>query len=64
VAAFSDFDIGLGTAKDMFDAIDRYGKNRGEYLVALYNYHIALARLSYAVGERWTAASDPVTRKP
>ena len=64
VAAFSDFDIGLGTAKDMFDAIDRYGKNRGEYLVALYNYHIALARLSYAVGERWTEASDPVAWKP
>jgi len=64
VAAFSDFDIGLGTAKDMFDAIDRYGKNRGEYLVALYNYHVALARLSYAVGERWTEASDPVARKP
>ena len=33
VAAFADFDIGTGTAKDMFDAIDRYGKNRGEYLV-------------------------------
>jgi len=35
----------------MFDAIDRYGKNEGEYLLALYNYHLALANLSYAVAE-------------
>lgn len=51
VAAFSNFDFGLGTAKDMFDAIDRYGKNQGEYLHALFNYHMALANLSYATGE-------------
>lgn len=64
VAAFADFDIGTGTAKDMFDAIDRYGKNRGEYLVSLYNYHVALAKLSYAIGERWSEGSDQVEQKP
>ncbi len=52
VTAFSNFDVGTGTARDMFDAIDRYGKNQGEYLRALYNYHVALARLEYAVGQR------------
>jgi outer membrane protein len=51
VAAFANFDMGVGKAKDMFDAIDRYGKNEGEYLLALYNYHLALANLSYAVAE-------------
>lgn len=51
VAAFSNFDIGLGTARDVFDAIDRYGKNQGEYLRSLYNYHVALARLNYAIGQ-------------
>jgi outer membrane protein len=51
VAAFANFDMGVGNAKDMFDAIDRYGKNQGEYLLALYNYHVSLANLSYAVGE-------------
>jgi outer membrane protein TolC len=51
VSSFSNFDLGVGTAKDMFDAIDRYGKNQGEYLLALYNYHVAMANLSYAVGE-------------
>lgn len=54
VSAFANFDIGTGTAKDMFDAIDRYGKNRGDYLVCLYNYHVTLAKLSYAIGERWS----------
>jgi outer membrane protein len=51
VTAFTNFDMGVGTARDMFDAIDRYGKNQGEYLVNLYNYHVALANLSHAVAE-------------
>jgi len=51
VSAFSNFDMGVGPAKDIFDAIDRYGKNQGEYLLSLYNYHVSLAKLSYAVGE-------------
>jgi len=51
VSSFTNFDMGVGTAKDMFDAIDRYGKNQGEYLVNLFNYHVALANLSYAVAE-------------
>ncbi|MGV8075442.1 MAG: TolC family protein [Syntrophobacteraceae bacterium] len=51
VSSFTNFDMGVGTSKDMFDAIDRYGKNQGEYLLALYNYHVALSGLSYAVGE-------------
>ena len=52
VAAFSNFDLGVGTARDMLDAIDRYGKNQGEYLQSLYNYHVSIARLNYAMGKR------------
>ena len=52
VSAFTSFDVGVGTAKDMFDAIDRYGKNQGEYLSSLYTYHMSLARLSYAIGQK------------
>ena len=51
VSAFTNFDMGVGTARDMFDAIDRYGKNQGEYLVNLFNYHVALANLSHAVAD-------------
>ncbi len=52
VAAFSNFDLGIGTARDMLDAIDRYGKNQGAYLQSLYSYHVSLARLDYATGKR------------
>ncbi len=52
VASFSNFDLGIGTARDMLDAIDRYGKNQGEYLRSLYNYHVSIARLDYAMGQR------------
>jgi outer membrane protein len=51
ISSFTNFDLGLGSARDMFDAIEAYGKNQGEYLKALYEYHIALANLSYATGE-------------
>jgi outer membrane protein TolC len=57
VVAFSNFDIGLGQARDIFFAIERYGKNRGDYIDALLKYHLALARLSFAVGE-YRAASE------
>jgi outer membrane protein len=63
VSAFSNFDIGTGTAKDMFDAIDRYGKNRGDYLLALFNYHVALAKLTYAIGEQWSSAEKTVPKR-
>lgn len=52
ISAFTNFDVGVGTAKDMFDAIDRYGKNEGEYLRSLYTYHVSLARLNYAIGQK------------
>ena len=51
VSAFTNFDMGVGTAKDMLQAIERYGKNQGDYLVSLYNYNVAIAGLSYATGE-------------
>ncbi len=51
VTAFSNFDLGIGAARDMLDAIDRYGKNQGEYLKALCSYHVALARLDYAISK-------------
>lgn len=51
VASMSSFDIGTGQARDVFAAIERYGRNRGDYLSSLLHYHLALANLSYAVGE-------------
>ena len=51
VSAFANFDLGVGTARDMFEAIDKYGKNQGEYLQSLYSYHVSNARLAYASGK-------------
>jgi outer membrane protein TolC len=51
VVAFANFDMGVGQARDIFLAVERYGKNQGDYLASLLNYHLALAKLSYAIGE-------------
>ncbi len=51
VVAFANFDMGVGQARDIFFAVERYGKNQGDFLLSLLNYHLALARLSNAVAE-------------
>lgn len=51
VVAFANFDMGVGPVKDIFDAVDRYGKNQGQFLLSLYEYHVTLADLSYAIAE-------------
>lgn len=51
VVAFANFDMGVGQARDIFFALDRYGINQGDYLHSLLKYHLALAKLSNAIGE-------------
>ena len=48
--ALADFEMGVGTAYDMLNAIDRYGHNQGKYLEALFRSNLSLAELEYAVG--------------
>ncbi len=50
VTAFSNFDMGLGQLNDIFQAVERYGKFRGDYLVSLYEYNLARAKLDQATG--------------
>lgn len=50
VAALSDFDMGLGTMEDVFRAFENYGKYRGDYLMALYEYHLATVQMDKATG--------------
>ncbi len=45
VTTFSNFDMGLGSISDIFQAFERYGVFRGDYLMALYNYNVATAQL-------------------
>jgi len=50
ITAFSNFDIGLGKMEDIFTAFERYGVARGDYLLALFQYNLALAELDKATG--------------
>ncbi len=50
VTAFSNFDMGLGKLDDIFQAFERYGSFRGDYLMALYQYNLAVAKLDKATG--------------
>jgi outer membrane protein TolC len=50
VTAFSNFDMGLGKLDDIFQAFEKYGSFRGDYLLALYQYNLAVARLDKATG--------------
>ena len=50
VTAFSNFDMGLGKLDDIFLAFERYGSFRGDYLMALYQYNLAVAKLDKSSG--------------
>ncbi|MBI4774868.1 MAG: TolC family protein [Deltaproteobacteria bacterium] len=50
VTAIADFDMGVGDLRDALEALDQYGKNRGDYLLNLYDFHVAKVNLLYASG--------------
>ena len=50
VASFSNFDMGLGKMDDIFQAFERFGSFRGDYLMALYDYNLAVAQLDKSSG--------------
>jgi len=50
VSAFTDFDMGVGTAENLLRAIEKYGENQADYIDALFHYHLAVLDLRYATG--------------
>jgi outer membrane protein TolC len=50
VAAVANFDLGIGEAKDVADALASYARMRGDNFRAIYNYNLALANLDHATG--------------
>ena len=50
VTTFSNFDMGLGNISDIFQAFERYGVFRGDYLMALYQYNVGVAQLDKDTG--------------
>ena len=61
ITSFSNFDMGLGKMEDIFQAFEKYGVFRGDYLLALYEYNLATAQLNKATGayRRTLAAAAP-----
>jgi outer membrane protein TolC len=51
VAAIANFDFGIGSAKEIFDALQQYAKMRAANYQAIYNEKLSRANLVYAAGE-------------
>ena len=51
VTALANFDFGIGPAKEIFDSLQQYAKMRGAYFQSIFDYNMALAHLSCAVGD-------------
>jgi len=65
ITSFSSFDMGLAKMDDIFQAFERYGNFRGDYLMALYQYNLAVAQLDKATGAyRRTLASAEAPAPP
>jgi len=50
VAAMSNFDMGVGEAKDVADAIQMYALTKADYLKAIYNERLSYANLIHVTG--------------
>ncbi len=65
VTSFSNFDMGLGKMDDIFQAFERYGAMRGDYLMALYQYDLAVVQLDKDTGAyRQSLPPDKGFEKP
>lgn len=51
VAAVANFDLGIGEAKDVADALTAYGRLRADNFRAIYNFNLSLANLDHATGK-------------
>jgi outer membrane protein TolC len=51
VSALANHDLGIGDTKDLADAVLTMAKSRADYLQAVFNYHMGLARLENAAGQ-------------
>lgn len=58
-AALANFDFGVGNPRDVFDAVEVYGKMKAAHYQAIYDYLMAKANLDYAMGEHPVTATQP-----
>jgi outer membrane protein len=51
VLNLTNFKFGIGTGKDLFDALSLYARTAGEYFEAVFEYNLAVAELQSVTGE-------------
>ncbi|MCU0232240.1 MAG: TolC family protein [Acidobacteria bacterium] len=52
--AVSNFDLGLGEARELFESLGAYTESSSDHLRAVHDYNLAIAELGRAVGEELT----------
>jgi len=50
VASKANYDLGIGEARDLGQAVETYTRLRAENFKAIYNYNLALANIEHATG--------------
>ncbi|MCZ6874322.1 MAG: TolC family protein [bacterium] len=64
VAAMSNFDLGLGSGKDVADAVVAYAKLRASYLESIYQHNMSLAKLDHVAGRDVAAVQSLLPASP
>ena len=64
VASLSNFDLGVGEARDIADSASAYGRLRADYFRAIFNQRMAIANLDHATGKDASEVPYAVDQDP
>jgi outer membrane protein TolC len=64
VLNLTNFKFGIGTGKDLFDALSLYARTAGEYFEAVFEYNLAVAELQSVTGEFVMSAANKALPTP
>ncbi len=64
VVSLSNFDLGVGSARDIADSVKAYAKIRADYFRAVFNQRMAIANLDHATGKDASEVPYTVNKNP
>ncbi|MHB8174473.1 MAG: TolC family protein [Nitrospirota bacterium] len=64
VVSLSNFDLGVGSARDIADSVKAYAKIRADYFRAIFNQRMAIANLDHATGKDASEVPYTVNKNP
>ncbi len=64
ITSLSNYDMGLAKLEDLFQGFEKYGAFRGDYLMSLYEYNFAVAKLDKATGAYRSKISEYMEKTP